>query len=126
MEPTETTAPRDRENTLLVVAIALVSLPAIFLGWVWIVRAGGDPVQGLVASALHARNDPLVLAVAVDFLLLIATIAVWIWRDGRARGLGRGARGAWVLALACLGALGLWMYLAVRPPRRREGCASSE
>ena len=110
-------APGDRDNTLLVVLIALLSLPAIGLLWVWLARSGYDPGRGFSGTLAQVDDDPLLLLVVADFCLAVATACVLLWRDAAGRGVGRSARLGWLLALVLLGTLGAWIYLAVRPRR---------
>ena len=113
--------PADRDTTLLVVLIALLALPAFFLFWVWLAQAKFDPAAALAGTFRRVDDDPLLLAAVVDLCLLLLTGAVWLQADARRRGIGRAGRTAWVVALLVLGSLGLWMYLAARPPTRRPG-----
>ena len=113
--------PGDRDNTLLVVLIALLSLPLAGLAWVWLARANYDVPRAFERTLGQVDDDPLLLAVVADFCLLVATGAVLLWGDARRRGVGLAGRAAWVLAFCVLGTLGLWMYLAVRPPLRPAG-----
>jgi len=112
--------PGDRDETLLVVLIALVSLPALGIAWVWLRRADFDLAAAIAGTLDAANDDPLVLATLVDFCLLLATCAVWVWRDGGRRGVGPASRACWVLLTLVLGSLGLWMYLAGRPRHGQE------
>ncbi len=105
----------DRDETLLVVLIALVSLPALGIGWVWLRRAGYHVPTAIAGTFREVNDDPLILAAVINLCLLLATCSVWVWRDGRSRGVGRAGRTAWVLLTLLLGGLGLWMYLAGRP-----------
>ena len=114
----------DRDESLLVVLIALLALPTLGLGWVWLARTHWDLSASMAYTVRQVSRDPLALLASLHLACLWATGAVWVWRDGRRRGLGPLARLAWGLALLALGVLGVWIYLAVRPPFRREGCAS--
>ncbi len=108
--------PGDRDNTLLVVLIALLSLPAIGIVWVWLRRADFLLPRAIDGTLAQANDDPLLLAAVVNLGLLLATGVVWIWRDAKRRLVGVVGRTTWVVVLLFLGAIGLWIYLAARPP----------
>ena len=111
----------DRDNTLLVVLIALLSLPLAGIAWVWLARANYDVSRAFERTLGQVDDDPLLLAIVADFVLLVATGAALLWRDARRRGIGKAGRIAWVVAFVVLGTLGLWMYLASRPPLQPPG-----
>lgn len=113
--------PGDRDNTLLVVLIALLSLPLAGIAWVWLARANYDVSRAFERTLGQVDDDPLLLAIVADFVLLVATGAALLWRDARRRGIGKAGRIAWVVAFVVLGTLGLWMYLASRPPLQPPG-----
>ena len=113
--------PGDRDNTLLVVLIALLSLPVVGIAWVWLARANFDVLRAFERTLGPVDVDPLRLAIVADFCLLVATGAALLWGDARRRGIGAAGRTAWVIAFVLLGTLGVWMYLAARPPVRRPG-----
>jgi hypothetical protein len=113
--------PADRDNTLLVVLIALLALPLLGIAWVWLARANYDIGRAFERTLGQMDDDPLLLAIVADFFLLVATGAALLWGDARRRGIGAAGRTAWVVAFVLLGTLGLWMYLAARPPLRPPG-----
>lgn len=111
---------RDRDETLLVVLIALLAIPALGFFWVWLKRAGWEFDRAAWATFREADDDPLVLWCLVDLVLLLVTLCIWLWRDAGARGVGPVGRVAWMVALLLLGTLGLWIWLAARPPLVRR------
>lgn len=80
----------------------------------WIAYTGWVAMNGGSLSDINAMLsiNPWGTQIALDLVLALALVSVWIWKDAREH--GRSAV-PWIVATACLGSIGPLAYLLYRP-----------
>ncbi|MFQ5418182.1 MAG: DUF2834 domain-containing protein [Myxococcota bacterium] len=74
----------------------------------WVVATGGTP--GEIVAAFSA--SPWTLQVAVDLVLALSLVCVWMWNDAKSRGANPVP---WVAATVLTGSIAPLAYLLLRP-----------
>ena len=92
---------------VLIVLVDFVAFTA------WVVATGGNVGEIIAAFS----SNPWQLQVAIDLVLALSLVCVWMWNDARQRGANPLP---WVVATAFTGSIAPLAYLLLRPSAAGE------